>query len=197
MPTYKEICEMPFWKAVFEREHAYLADALSGCKTVLSVGCGPAMIERMLAEDGFEVTGMDVSEEALSGAPDSIRKVVGTAEMMDFPASSFDAAIYVASLQFITDYEAALRETARVLVPKGKLVAMLLNTDSQYFREQTADPESYMRRIKHTDIFWMEAAMMERFEIKVEYYMGITGERIFESDDPKLASLFIVNGIRL
>jgi ubiquinone/menaquinone biosynthesis C-methylase UbiE len=196
MPTYKEICEMPFWKAVFEREHSYLARQLSGRSRILSVGCGPAMIERMLASDGFEVTGMDVSKEALDGAPDSIRKVVGNAEKMDFPDNSFDAVIYVASLQFIKNPEKALAETARVLVPGGKLVAMLLNTESQYFDEQTADPESYMRRIKHTDLGEMARLAEGHFNISAEYYLGITGEKIFESDDRRLASLYIISGLR-
>jgi ubiquinone/menaquinone biosynthesis C-methylase UbiE len=187
---------MPFWKAVFGREHSYLAGALSGRRRVLSVGCGPAMIESMLSEDGFDVTGMDVSREALDGAPDSLRTVEGNAESMEFPDGSFDAVIYVASLQFIENPRKALSETARVLVPDGKLVAMLLNTNSQYFEEQTLDPGSYMRRIRHRSLPAMMETIGKHFSAQAEYCMGIAGERIFESDDPRLASLYVISGIK-
>jgi ubiquinone/menaquinone biosynthesis C-methylase UbiE len=188
---------MPFWKTIFDREYSYLYRSLTGYKKVLSVGCGPAVIEGKLAEYGFEVTGLDISKEALNEAPASIRKIVGTAEMTDFPNASFDAVIYVASLQFIDNYRKALTETARVLIPeRGKLIAMLLNTESLYFDEQTRDPESYMCKIKHKNLNHIEIAIASYFNIRTEYYMGIVGEKIFESDDPKLASLYIINGIK-
>ena len=83
MTNYLESCQSEFWKEVFEQEVNYVTRALKGCNDVLSVGCGPAIIERALQENNFNVTGLDVSEEALEGAPDSIRTVVGSAENMD------------------------------------------------------------------------------------------------------------------
>ncbi len=196
MPTYYEICQMPFWKAVFEKEYSYLYKALAGYKKILSVGCGPAVIEQRLAEHGFEVTGLDISQEAINNAPDSIRKIVGTAEMMDFTDSSFDAVIYVASLQFIDNYRKALSEATRVLVKKGKLIVMLLNTESFYFREHMKDSESYIRKIKHKNLHFVGNLVAEDFEVSSEFYMGVIGENIFESNDPTLSSLYIINGIK-
>ena len=196
MPTYFEICQLSFWKGVFEKEFLYLHKSLVGCKKILSIGCGPAVIESKLAERGFEVTGLDISQEALNGAPDSIRKIVGTAELLAFPDASFDAVIYIASLQFIDDYKKALSETARALVKKGKLIVLLLNTQSLYFNEHTKDPKSYMQKIKHKNLCSIENAITNDFDINTEYYMGITGEKIFESNDPILASLYIVNGVK-
>lgn len=82
---------MSFWKAVFNKEYSYLYRSLIGCKKVLSIGCGHAVIEGKLVEHGFEVTGLDISQEALTDAQDSIRKIVGTAEMIGFLDVSFIA----------------------------------------------------------------------------------------------------------
>ena len=127
MEKYLQSCKSEFWKEVLKTELDYVFQQLSGVKDVLSIGCGPAIIEAGLAELGFSVTGLDISEEALGQAPDNIRKKAGSAEKMDFSESSFDAVIYVASLQFIEEYKQAVKETTRVLRPGGKGLVMLLN----------------------------------------------------------------------
>jgi hypothetical protein len=63
---YIESCRKEFWQKVFQLELEYLIEHLKGCSGVLSVGCGPAIIEGGLAERGFNVTGLDVSQEALN-----------------------------------------------------------------------------------------------------------------------------------
>ena len=194
METYYEVCQSRFWQEVFEKEMDYLVKHLKNCNSVLSVGCGPAIIEKQLAELGFAVTGLDVSKEALDKAPDTIRKVIGTAEKMTFPDASFDSVIYVASLQFIENYEQALRETARVLKPKGKVIVMLLNPESLYFKEQTKEKDSYMNKARHLDIGEIETQMEKHFLIESEYYLGIVGEEIFPSSDAKKASLYVIWG---
>ncbi len=196
MPSYLELCETEFWRQVFEQETDYLLDALKGRREILSVGCGPAIIERGLAERGFIVTGLDVSKEALNGAPDTLRTVVGNAEHMDFLNSSFDAAIYVASLQFIADYKGAIRETARVLRPNGGLVVMLLDPKSEHFKRWTQDSDSYMCRIRHTDIPELEAEISKYFSVKSEYFLGISGEKVFQSNVQGQASLYVVQGLK-
>ena len=105
MDKYLQSCKTEFWKSVFKAELDYILRELNGTKDVLSVGCGPAIIEASLAEHGFNVTGLDISKEALDQAPDNIRTVAGPAENMDFAQFSFDAVIYVASLQFIEKYK--------------------------------------------------------------------------------------------
>ena len=84
MESYLRSCESTFWKNVFKAELDYLLSCLSSEKDILSVGCGPAIIEAGLAERGFNITGLDVSKVAIEKAADSIRKFVGTAEKMDF-----------------------------------------------------------------------------------------------------------------
>jgi len=193
---YLQSCRTEFWQKVFRAELEYLARRLKGCRDILSVGCGPAIMEAGLNERGFRVTGLDVSEEALKMAPDGVRTVVGKAEEMDFPPAAFDAAIYVASLQFIERYEKALRRTAHALRPGGRLIAMLLNPASAFYREKAADPASYVSNIRHKDLEEIKRNVGRYFEFHTEYFLGIRGKDVFESGDPSAASLLVIVGSR-
>jgi len=194
MDKYLQSCKTEFWKDVFRAELDYILPELEGAKDVLSVGCGPAIIEAGLAEHGFNVTGLDISEEALNEAADSIRTVAGSAENIDFADDSFDAVVYIASLQFIENYKQAIKQTARVIKYNGKLLVMLLNPQSQFFTEKVNNPASYVSKIKHTDLRELERTIAEYFSVKTEYFLGIKGQEIFQSRDPNLASLLVIKG---
>lgn len=194
MDKYLQSCSTEFWQEVFKAELEYVLKELKGTKNVLSVGCGQAVIEAGLAEHGFNVTGLDMSQEALSQAPDSVRTVIGSAEKMDFPESCFDAVIYVASVQFIEKYKQAVEEAARVLMEGGKLLAMLLNPQSKFFKERAGNPVSYVNKIKHTNIKDIERTIDDYFYIQTEYFLGIKGVEIFQTEDPDLAALYIIKG---
>jgi ubiquinone/menaquinone biosynthesis C-methylase UbiE len=194
MEKYLQSCRTEFWQKVFRAELDYVLRGLSGAKEVLSVGCGPAIIEAGLAEHGFSVTGLDISREALDQAPDSVRTVAGSADKMEFPDSCFDMAIYIASLQFIDNYREAIRQTARVLRAGSKFLAMQLNPESTFFKEKLKNPDSYVNLIKHPDLRQIERAIAEYFSIWSEYFLGINGGEVFESQDPDWASLYVVNG---
>jgi ubiquinone/menaquinone biosynthesis C-methylase UbiE len=194
MQKYLQSCKTEFWKNVFRTELDYILQELRGLKDVLSVGCGPAIIEAGLVEHGFNVTGLDISKEALEQAPDKIRTVAGSAENMDFPKSCFDAAIYVASMQFIEKYKKAVRETARVLREGGKLLAMLLNPECEFFREKSKNPDSYISKIKHSNLAEIKQTIARYFSFQTEFCLGIKGRDIFETKNPNLASLYVIKG---
>jgi ubiquinone/menaquinone biosynthesis C-methylase UbiE len=194
--AYLRACRTEFWDKVFQAELEYLLQHLEGSREVLSVGCGPAIIESALSELGFRVTGLDVSQEALACAPDNVRTVAGRAEDMDFPKTSFDAVIYVASLQFIEDYRKAIEKAAQVLRPAGKLIVMLLNPESAFYKEKAEEPSSYIRKIRHTSLEEIESAIAEHFHMRTEYFMGVKDGRVFQSQSPGEASLYIIRGTR-
>lgn len=194
MKKYLQSCKTQFWKDVFQAEMDYALRQLEGARDILSVGCGPAIIEAGLAEYGLNITGLDISQEALAQAPDAIRAVAGSAENMSFPESSFDAVIYIASLQFIERYKEAIKQTARVLRSGGKLLIMLLNPQSEFFKKRIANPKSYLSKIRHRNLKEIERAVSKYFTVKTEYFLGIEGERIFQTEDPNIACLYVVNG---
>lgn len=191
---YIESCRKEFWQKVFRIELEYLARHLEGCQDVLSVGCGPAVIEGGLAELGFTVTGLDVSDEALGCAPDAVRTVAARAEDMPFPAESFDAVISVASLQFMDDYRMVLEKMRWVLRPHGRIILMLLNPDSDFFQRRSRDPDSYVSRIRHVDLAAIEGAVARGFDVATEYLLRIEGEKVSEGAGEKDSALYIIRG---
>jgi len=192
--NYLESCRKVFWQTIFRFELDYLVSQLQGSRDVLSVGCGPAIIEGGLTKHGFHVTGLDISQEALKCAPDSVRTVAGRAEDMLFPESSFDAVIYVASLQFIEDYRKALQRSTAALRPQGKIIVMLLNPKSEFFKERSMNADSYMSTIRHHDLVQIESAIAESYTIRTEYIIGVNCEKIFASNDPCEAALYAIVG---
>ena len=193
---YIESCRKDFRQKVFQLELEYLIEHLEGCRDVLSVGCGPAIIEGGLAKRGFNVTGLDVSQEALNCAPDKVRTVADRAEDMPFPDNSFDAVIYVASLQFVDDYRKALEKSASVLRSSGKIIVMLLNPESVFFRERSREPGSYVSKIKHTDQKAIEDAIASRFAVDTEYFLCIHGNEVSAAANETDAALYIILGTK-
>ena len=196
MEKYIRSCKSEFWGKVFQAETEYILDHLKDSKDILSVGCGPAIIEKKLAEHGFKITCLDISNEALDQVPDSVRTIICPAEKMAIANCSFNAIIYVASLQFIEDYRKAIQETARVLESGGKLLVMLLNPQSEFFKEKTKNPDSYVNKIKHKDLKEIENIITDYFSVQTEYFLGIKETEIFQSRDSNLASLYIIKGVK-
>lgn len=97
-------------------------DIRSG-KSVLDLGCGTGIFSRYFAETGAMVTAMDISpdliEEAKKEQTSSITYLVGDAEHLPFPDSSFDVVAGSSILHHLAP-ETALKEIYRVLRNGGR-----------------------------------------------------------------------------
>jgi ubiquinone/menaquinone biosynthesis C-methylase UbiE len=196
---YSDFYKTKFGKKILEKELDYILKELKDRRDVLSVGCGPAFLESELAKlnPHLKIIGLDISKEMLEDAPNSIHVALGDAECMRFEDNSFDALLYVTSLEFIVDYKKAVKEAFRVLKLGGKVIVLMLNPKSHYFQQEYNDKGSYIRRnIKHIDIEKLERFLSHYFSLKTEYYLGIKNESIFDTANPKFASLYIVKGIK-
>ncbi|KPJ66064.1 MAG: hypothetical protein AMJ43_09305 [Coxiella sp. DG_40] len=71
---------------------------------------------------------------------------------------------------------------------------MLLNPQSQFFKEKTNNPASYVNRIKHTDLREIERTIAEYFSFKTEFFLAIKDQQVFESQNPDIASLYVIKG---
>lgn len=92
---------------------------------LLDVGCGTGVFTATLAQHGWTVLGVDVSEDMLRLARERNLEVVradGTA--LPFDADAFDAVISMWTHTDIDDFSAMVREVARVLKSGGPLVYM-------------------------------------------------------------------------
>lgn len=51
------------------------------------------------------------------------------------------------------------------------------------------------KHIKHTEINLIVDYLSTKFKIESEYMLGIKDKRIFDTNDPKIASIYAVRGI--
>jgi SAM-dependent methyltransferase len=99
-------------------------------KQVLDAGCGEGHNTRILARRGARLTGVDISERMIELAleeehrePLEIRYVRASyADLGMFPDASFDAVVSFMALMDGPRFDLAMRESFRVLRPRGRLV---------------------------------------------------------------------------
>ena len=192
---FVEFCNTGFGKELMDREAELISEKLSGCGKTLSIGCGIGSIgERVKGQDIFY---LDSSPRMLSEAGKRIRGplVPASAEKMPFRDGSFDCAYSVTALEFMENPRRAVRETARVLKPGGRTLAMMLNPKSEYFKSHVEREGSYFRKIR-SQPKTIERHMKEHFSTEGQYFLGIEGKKIFDTTNPKKASLYIVRGVK-
>jgi SAM-dependent methyltransferase len=115
------------WNALYERPAALaLLGDVAGLR-VLDAGCGAGAHAAALVERGALVTAVDASlamvalaSGRLGDRAKALRADLG--EPLPFEDGSFDAVLCSLVLHYLRDWEPALRELHRVLVPGGRLV---------------------------------------------------------------------------
>jgi len=198
---YVQFYSTTLGKRILERETRFVDVKLRGRKKVLSIGCGPAVLEARLhrLHPGMNIIGLDNSKEMIEQAPKEISIVYGDAQHLEFEDNSFDAVFYVTSLEFIQSIQKAIQEAYRVLKVKGLLLVLMLNQNSWYFQEKYNDNNSYIRKnIKHTNINKIQQVISQYFTItNKEYFLGITEKEIIDTKDQTIASLYVFEGEKL
>ncbi len=94
---------------------------------ILDAGCGEGRFARYFIEKGFNLIGMDFSEEYVRLAKKKIGKgkfVVGSVTNIPFKDNSFDYIFTVDVLQHVPDLRQALSELYRVLKKEGVLIVV-------------------------------------------------------------------------
>ena len=115
---------------------------------ILELGCGPGKYVGLLANNGFDVTGVDPyafpTWDELQGR-DNVRMMSGVfGESLPFPDRSFDAVVCLSALLYFEDPHKGLEEMKRVLKPGGRLVIRTVNRLNFYTTRtgRRLDPES-------------------------------------------------------
>ena len=118
----------------YDAEFATTELGVSACKVVqrllgrgpgrlLDVGCGGGASAVAFAQDGWSVTGVDVSAAQLELArARGVDVVQADAEALPFEDESFDAAVSIFTHTDVDDFAAVLREVARIVRPGGAFV---------------------------------------------------------------------------
>lgn len=90
---------------------------------------GGGQLSLKIAERGYEVHGIDLSEDAINSAKRLSERErimcefeVGNAEDLPYPDGYFDKVVFSSSLEHIRDDMKALKDACRVLKPNGGIV---------------------------------------------------------------------------
>jgi SAM-dependent methyltransferase len=94
-----------------------------GSGRLIDVGCGGGAFAATLAEHGWQVTGVDISQDQLRLARErGVDVVRADARELPFGDADFDAAVSVFTHTDMDDFAGVLRELARVLRSGGVFV---------------------------------------------------------------------------
>jgi ubiquinone/menaquinone biosynthesis C-methylase UbiE len=98
----------------------------------LDIGCATGLLSHLLADIGFDVYGIDISEEMIAKARDRVNVPsdhfrVCPADEIPFEAGYFQLVTAIGVFPYVKDYAAYIGEIARVLGKDGYVVAQSTN----------------------------------------------------------------------
>ena len=147
-------------RCVEETDEEMILAALGATGSVLEVGCGAGTLAVRLAKEGFQVTGFDVSFEALKKAEEQAQReevvVVwkqGFVEHLPLADQSFDYVTCCHTLEHVKDLQRSTSELRR-----GARKKIVVLTPQQKFRMYA---ENY-----HTQFFETQEQLIEAFGLK-------------------------------
>jgi 2-polyprenyl-3-methyl-5-hydroxy-6-metoxy-1,4-benzoquinol methylase len=128
------LIELPL-RLVGQRHVRFLMRDLRPGARVLDLGCGRGVLLGALADRGFDVHGVELSEAAARGAdPRAQIRIAPTLAAAGYPAAFFDRAVVWHVLEHLRDPAATVAELRRVLRPGGELVLSVPNFGSAQAR---------------------------------------------------------------
>ena len=151
---------------------------------VLDAGCGTGVFTTDIAAAGASVVGLDISRPMLQRAKDKMAgqhfaPVEGDMRRLPFQDSSFDAAVSVTALEFISDGRSAVDELFRVTRPGGVVVVATLNSLSPWAERRRAKTGRGQRHVLEHAHYRSPTELLA-----LSHLAGTTGTAVyFQNDD--------------
>ncbi len=107
-----------------------------GVGRLLDFGCGGGSFLKRMADQGWDVTGLDAAVGAVQNVQEQLglKAVVGTLPHQELRAGSFEVVTMWHSIEHVHEPLEILREAYRLLVPGGKVIIACPNIESWAFR---------------------------------------------------------------
>jgi SAM-dependent methyltransferase len=126
------------FKASEESSHGQLLALLPAPgrgKRVLDLGCGPGHVARLVAERGYEVTGVERRGATGDSFPGNVRLIESDLDQGLPPVEGrFDYVVCADILEHLREPERLLKRVHGVLDGEGRVLASLPNSGNIYFR---------------------------------------------------------------
>lgn len=154
---------------------------------IIDIGCGTGNLTILLAEKGYQLTGVDISREMIELAVAKATKAnlniafsVQDQRNLDMPQSFFDTAISTCDvlnyLLTLEDLSTAVEKVAKVLKPGGLWLCDLNSTKKL---QQIYGDESYADLQDHFAYFWDNSYDWERQITSMELTFFVQNHRGF------------------
>jgi 2-polyprenyl-3-methyl-5-hydroxy-6-metoxy-1,4-benzoquinol methylase len=140
---------------------------------VLDVACGEGYNTRILARKGATVTGIDLSKKLIKHAKSQEEKdrlgisysVSDSTDLSRFPARRFDLVTCFMALMDIENYDAAIREIARIMKDEGRFIFSITHPCFKY-SAKTRKIERIARYfgIRSEKVSWRMERLLRPFE---------------------------------
>lgn len=153
------------WLALKEPAYLYVEEYLRHKKPllILEVGCGEGYLTYAMKQSGHQVTGIDVSEQAISRALKAFGLHYKAVDIKDYkPLHKFDLIVCTETIEHLQDPVNFVSECKRLLKPEGEI---LLTTPNKDYRTpgttwQTEAPPVHR--------FWMGHKSFEKIAEKLK-----------------------------
>jgi SAM-dependent methyltransferase len=130
----------------------------SGAKRALDIGCGEGQVSRRLEQQGAEVVGLDPAASQVQVArrrAGSSRYLQAGAQALPFRSASFDTVVLCLAIEHVVPFEPAIQEVARVLMPGGRFVLLLVHPLLQ------APGSGWFEVVDSDERFWRVGSYLE------------------------------------
>ena len=172
-------------QCVEETDEEMILAALGDHGSVLEVGCGAGTLAVRLANEGYSVTGLDVSTEALNQAAEraerhrvSVKWKQGFIEHLPIADKSFDYVTCCHTLEHVKDLAQSVAELKRVarkrivvLTPKQRFRMYAENYHTQFFETHEQLVQAFgLKRYECREIDCIDHR--NEFQGKAFFYVG-------------------------